>query len=123
MHSRACGTTVKASGAEVAESGVAHVDPVAGCARPAPAAAAAPRSPHHIVRSILSPDPRFVTTTKIDDLCSRRKPVSHQHRTPRPDRPSSIVGRSQNVPNGIRRQPAQAARSPRRTGALLRPHY
>ena len=85
-----------------------NVDPLAGGARPAPAPAAAPRSPHSIVRSILSPDPRFVTTTKIDDVGSRREPVSPQHRTPRPERPSAIVSRSPNVPHGIggsRRKP------------------
>ena len=134
-----------ASEAEFAAPGVAHGDRLAGirhaicCARrSAPSPAAAPRSPHAIVRSIRSPDPRFVTTPKIDDVGSRREPVSPQHRTPRPDRPSAIVSRSPNVPQGSggsRRKPlarrgapaagagrsghADARRTPRRRGGVV----
>ena len=108
----------RASGADVAEPGVAHVDRLARGARSAPSPAAAPRSPHPlrglIQRSldrpsaIVSPDPRFVKRTKIGD---GRRPPGLVERSPERHRQPLTQ-----CPPWNRRQPARAARSARRTG-------
>ena len=121
------GQTAPHSEAEFAEPGVAHGDRLAEirhaicCARrSAPSAAAAPRSPHAIVRSILSPDPRFVTTPKIDDVGSRREPVSPQHRSPERHRqPLTPMSHSEAAAGAGRSGHADARRTPRRRGGVV----
>ena len=79
-----------ASEAEFAEPVVAHGDPVAGGARSAPSPAAAPRSPHHHPARPRRAIARAPSSAPIRDSTKEQK--------------------------SRRRQPAQAARSPRRSG-------
>ena len=91
----------RASGAEVAEPGVAHVDRLAGGARSAPSPAAAPRSPHPL-RGLIqrSPERHRQPRSEIRKK-NKTRPSAAPHRMPAME--SAAAGASRSVGAAHRR--------------------